>query len=198
MHYAHVSPILRPYPSYPVFPQLLTSPSVAGSETTSIALRMGLLCLLTTPEAYRKTQAEVDTFYTNNPANSASVISYADAKTLPYIQAVIREVLRLWPPSAGLFSKQVPEGGDTVHGYYLPPGTEIGQSLLGIGKQKRIFGADVDIFRPERWLEAEPEAFEEMQAAVDLVFSAGKYVCLGKHIAWMELLKFFVEVCCSP
>jgi len=68
--------------------------------------------------------------------------------------------------------------------------------MAGVGRYPGIFGSvDAHIFRPERWLEATPEAFEEMQAAVDLVFSAGKYVCLGKQIAWMELLKFFVEVC---
>ncbi|KAK0644013.1 cytochrome P450 [Cercophora newfieldiana] len=167
---------------------------VAGSETTSVALRMSVLGLLTTPEAYRKAQAEADAFYATRAADSDSVISYADAKTLPYVQAVIREAFRLWPPSAGLFTKQVPDEGDTIHGYYLPRGTEVGQSAVGIGRQPRIWGADAGIFRPERWLEADPEAFEEMAAAVDLVFSAGKYVCLGKHIAWMEMLKWLVEV----
>ncbi|KAH6855585.1 cytochrome P450 [Chaetomium sp. MPI-CAGE-AT-0009] len=168
---------------------------VAGSETTSVALRMTLLCLLTTPEAYRKVQMEIDAFYAGKSTNAGSVISYVDAKTLPYVQAVIREALRLWPPSAGLFSKQVPDGGDTIHGFFLPTGTEVGQSAMAVGRHPRLWGTtDAHIFRPERWLEASPEAFDEMQAAVELVFSSGKYVCLGKHIAWMELLKFFVEV----
>lgn len=156
-----------------------------------------MLCLLTTPSAYRKVQAEIDAYYATKQQGSENIISFTDAKQhLPYLQAVIREAFRLWPPSAGLFSKQVPEGGDTIHGYYLPTGTEVGQSMAGVGRYPGIFGSvDAHIFRPERWLEATPEAFEEMQAAVDLVFSAGKYVCLGKQIAWMELLKFFVEVC---
>ncbi|KAK0631284.1 cytochrome P450 [Immersiella caudata] len=171
---------------------------VAGTETTSIALRLALLALLTTPSTYRKAQDEVDAFYSGKPApfnpDTDPIVSYADAKTLPYIQAVIREAFRIWPPSAGLFSKQVPDEGDTIHGYYLPKGTEVGQSMVGIGRQPRIWGDDAEIFRPERWLEADAEAFEEMQAAVDLVFSGGKYVCLGKHVGWMELLKWFVEV----
>ena len=66
--------------------------------------------------------------------------------------------------------------------------------MMGVGRQERIFGADAEIFRPERWMEADAERFEEMQAAVDLVFSTGKYVCLGKQVAWMELVKWFVEV----
>ncbi|KAK1828873.1 cytochrome P450 [Podospora conica] len=171
---------------------------VAGSETTSVALRMALLTLLTTPSSYRKVQSEIDAFFSSPPSSSSSapsIISFSDAKrNLPYTQAVIREALRLWPPSAGLFSKQVPEQGDTLHGYYLPAGTEVGQSMMGVGRQERIFGGDADIFRPERWIEADAERFDEMQAAVDLVFSTGKYVCLGKQVAWMELVKWFAEM----
>ncbi|KAK4153255.1 putative cytochrome P450 E-class, group I [Chaetomidium leptoderma] len=164
---------------------------VAGSETTSVALRMALCALLTTPSAYRKVQDEVDAFYAEH---TGDVISYADAKTLTYLQAVLRESMRLWPPSSGLFSKQVPNGGDTVHGYYLPPGTEIAQSMTGIGRTRELFGADSDIFRPERWLEASPQQFEEMASTVDLVFSTAKYICLGKHIALMELAKLLAEI----
>lgn len=180
----------------PLYTPANKPPSVAGSETTSIALRMALLSLLTTPSSYRKVQSEIDAFFASQSApSSSSIISFSAAKThLPYTQAVIREALRLWPPSAGLFSKQVPEQGDTLHGYYLPKGTEVGQSMMGVGRQERIFGSDAEIFRPERWTEADVEKFEEMQAAVDLVFSAGKYVCLGKQVAWMELVKWFAEV----
>jgi len=175
----------------------LTNPkrSVAGSETTSVALRLTLCALLTTPSAYRKVQDEVDAFYAEN---TGDVITYAQVKTLTYLQAVIRETMRLWPPSSGLFSKQVPNSGDTVHGYYLPPGTEIAQSMTGIGRTCELFGADSDIFRPERWLEASPQQFEEMASTVDLVFSTAKYNCLGKHIALMELGKILVEVCRLP
>lgn len=46
--------------------------SVAGSETTSVTLRMSLLCLLTTPAAYRKTQAEIDAIYAKRASSSDS------------------------------------------------------------------------------------------------------------------------------
>lgn len=102
----------------------------------------------------------------------------------------------LHPPP--LFTKQVPDDrGDMVHGYYLPPGTEVDQSVMGVGRDPTIFGntEDANIFRPERWLEADPERFKQMASAVDLVFSTGKYVCQGKPVALMELAKLFVEVC---
>ena len=158
---------------------------------------MTLLSLLTAPETYRKLQAEIDAAYpekASGDTENAEVISYSDAKTLPYLQAALREGMRLWPPPAGLFSKEVPKAGDTVHGYYLPPGTEIGQSMYGIGRLPSLWGSDAEIFRPERWLEASPEKLQEMQTASDLVFSAGKYLCLGKPVAIMEMSKLFVEV----
>ena len=174
--------------------------SVAGAETTSVSIRLILLSLLTTPEAYRKLQAEIDAYYAERAAHGAdpnSVISYAHSKSLLYLQGAIREGMRLWPPSAGLFSRDVPKAGDTIHGYYLPPGTEIGQSMYGIGRRRDLWGEDADVFRPERWLEANPEKLREMHAACDLNFSSGKYVCLGRSIALMEISKFFVEVCCQ-
>ncbi|KAK4182202.1 cytochrome P450 [Podospora australis] len=169
--------------------------AVAGSETTSAALRVTLLALLTTPEAYRKLQAEVDAFFANSSKSPNDVISYADVKELKYLQAVIRESLRVWPNASGIsFTKQVPDTGDTIYGYRLPKGTEISGCLMAMTRNKSLFGADADIFRPERWLEADPTRAEEMWATVELNFSAGKYVCLGKQLALMELGKWFPEI----
>ncbi|KAK4171117.1 cytochrome P450 [Triangularia setosa] len=167
---------------------------VAGSETTSVVLRMALLALLTTPEAYLKLQEEVDAFCRGRDSDSG-VIGYTDAKRLKYLWAVIHESMRMWPNGAGLsFSKQVPDTGDTIHGHYLPKGTEVAQCMLGITRDRALFGPDVDIWRPERWLEVAPERAEEMWAAVELGFSTGKYICLGKQVALMELGKWFTEI----
>jgi cytochrome P450 len=45
---------------------------------------------------------------------------------MPYLQAVIKEGLRIFPPVAGLMSKEVPPGGDAFNGLYIPEGTKIG------------------------------------------------------------------------
>ena len=171
---------------------------------------MCLCGLLTNPQAYRKVQAEIDAFFDSHPEyhNSHDIVAYNDAKdpaNFPYLLSCIRETFRLWPPTSSLFSKQVPDDtGDTIAGFYLPPGTEVGQCMLAIGKNPRIWGddvADVAAWRPERWSLEEAgsqEKLEEMANAVDLVFSSGKYVCLGKHVAWMELYKWFIEVSLAP
>jgi cytochrome P450 len=168
---------------------------VAGSDTSAGTLRAVLLGILTNPPAYLALQREIDSAIASNSISSP--ISDAEAKTLPYLQATIREALRIMPPASGAFFKQVPKGGDTIAGYFVPEGTQIGSSPLGIHRSRRIFGQDADLFRPERWIEAEGEQYAEMERTVDLVFHYGRFQCLGKGIALMEFNKVVVEVRCG-
>ena len=61
-------------------------------------------------------------------------------------------------------------------------------------RDKKAWGLDAEIFRPERWLEESPEKLKEMEATLELVFGYGRYQCLGRNLALMELNKIFVEV----
>lgn len=56
----------------------------------------------------------------------SSPIQDVEARTLPYLQACIKEGLRLFPPVTGLMPKVVPPEGDTFNGVFIPGGTEIG------------------------------------------------------------------------
>lgn len=91
--------------------------------------------------------------------------------------------------------KQVPAGGDTINGIYLPEGTGIGWSAFGLMRNEKVWGEDARMFRPERWLEGSPEEIQKKDLNLELVFGYGKYQCLGKNVARMELNKIFVEVC---
>jgi cytochrome P450 len=149
--------------------------------------------LLTNPIAYSKLRKEVADGIANGKISSP--IKDSEARQLPYLQAVIKEAMRLMPPASGAFFKTVPPEGDTIDGKFIPGGTQIGSSPLGIHCSKKIFGPDADLFRPERWIEASPERFAHMTSTVDLIFHYGKYQCLGKSVALMEFNKIFVEVC---
>lgn len=155
---------------------------------------MILLSLLSNPSAFAALRAEIDA------GIAAGMLSFpvkdSEAKAMPYLQAVIREGLRLYPPSTGVVSKEVPQGGDTIHGYKLPAGTQLGENVCSIGRTREVFGPDAHLFRPERWIEAgnDNEKFRMMIATTDLVFGFGKFYCMGRNIALMELNKIFVEV----
>lgn len=106
--------------------------------------------------------------------------------------------MRVRPTATGTFSREVPPEGDTIHGHFLPGGTTISPNLSSLMRSKTIFGEDVDIFRPERFLEVDQEQREEMQRTVEHIFGYGRWMCAGKAIAWIELNKTLFEVCLTP
>ncbi|KAK3319973.1 pisatin demethylase [Cercophora scortea] len=166
---------------------------IAGSDTTATAISATMLHIITSPRVWTRLRAELDA--AGIPARPRdSVITDAEARTLPYLQAVIKEGLRIHPPVVGLNPRVVPAGGDTFKGIHLPAGTEIGWASWGITRRADLWGADAGEFRPERWLDAGPERVKEMEGLVELVFAHGKWQCLGRNVAMMELNKVFVEV----
>lgn len=62
-------------------------------------------------------------------------------------------------------------------------------------RSEALFGAEPDMFRPERFLEVDGAARAEMQRSAELNFGYGRWMCAGKPIALMELNKVFFEVC---
>ena len=130
----------------------------------------------------------------NEHRPSQPIITDAEARAMPYLQAVIKEGLRIHPPVVGLMSKEVPAGGDTFKGQYLPGGTKIGYCAWGIFRRTDVWGEDANEFRPERWLDSSKDQLRLMEGTLELVFGYGRWQCLGKNIALMELNKVFVEV----
>lgn len=107
-------------------------------------------------------------------------------------QAVLHEGLRLTTPAVSGFPKRVPPEGDTICGRFVPGGTDIFLNIWLMLRNKEVFGQDAEVFRPERFLEC-----DKLLKTVDLVFGHGRWTCLGKTIAWIELHKVVVQVCGS-
>lgn len=53
---------------------------------------------------------------------------------------------------------------------------------------------DLEVFRPERFMDVSPEKRLEMERVVELGFGMGRYMCAGKTVAFLELNKLFVEL----
>jgi cytochrome P450 len=151
-----------------------------------------MLYIITSPWVYQHLLSEILLGISQNRISQP--IRDSEAKTLPYLQACIKEGLRMYPPGAGIIPKEVQKGGDTIAGVYIPEGTKVGYCAWGVYKNKETFGQDADMFRPERWLETSGEELARMNSTWDLIFSPGKWQCLGKSVALMELNKVFVEV----
>lgn len=162
--------------------------SLAGSDTTASATRAILLHVITNPPVLQRLLEEIKQSDVSDP------IKDAEAKKMPYLQAVIKEGLRIHPPVTGLMLKVVPPGGDTVLGKYLPAGTKLGYTAFGLFLDPKLWGQDSKVYRPERWLEGTPEEIKRKENDMDLVFGWGRSQCLGKTVAAIELNKIIVQV----
>ncbi|KAM0275917.1 hypothetical protein ACHAQH_007259 [Verticillium albo-atrum] len=165
---------------------------VAGTDSVAVALRMAMLYVLSTPRVYYRLLSEIETAAEKGDASSP--IKDAEAKKLPYLQAVIREGMRIFASQTPLLNKTVPPGGDVVAGFNLPAGTQVGMDGWGILRSKEHWGPDAGIFRPERWLEVDDARKAEMAATLEALFGYGRFKCLGRNVAFMQLSKALPEL----
>ena len=95
-------------------------------------------------------------------------------------------------------------------GKFLPEGTVVGCNAWTVHRDKNIYGADADDFRPERWMASEGSKDitneAKIQAKIEakrnqirrmenlsFAFGGGPRVCIGKNIAMLEIIKFIPE-----
>ncbi|PIA96035.1 Averantin hydroxylase [Cercospora beticola] len=172
---------------------------LAGSDTTATAVRSVLLNVVSCERVYRRLMKEIGEKMEG--VGEEEVIRDSTARGMKYLQACIKEGLRIAPPVSGLFSHEVPAGGDEVDGYFVPGGTRIGWSTYAMTRNPSLFGPDEHCFRPERWLlhedggDCESAAkLREMDQNNEVIFGYGRFKCLGQPVALMELNKIFVEL----
>lgn len=169
-------------------------PIIAGSDTTATAIKMTVSYITSDRTISAKLNREIQDALADGRLSSSRPATVAETAELPYLQAVIWEGLRVHPPFAGLIMKEVGPQGDTFHGKFIPAGTRIGHSTWAVTHEASVFGADVDCFRPERWLEADQTRRNSMRRQTELVFGSGRWGCPGRIIAFIELNKLLVEV----
>lgn len=140
---------------------LTTTNLIAGSDSTAIGLRAILYFLCRTPRSYARLQAEVDGAFDSGALTTP--VKYADGTKLPYLNAVVTEALRAHAATGFVLEREVPEGGVTIAGQYIPAGTIVGVNSWVMHANKSVYGEDAESFRPERWLdeEGEGETWEE-------------------------------------
>jgi cytochrome P450 len=155
----------------------------AGSETTAISLSSVFYNLVKHPKAYKKLMEELD-----DAARTGAIVEkeyrkvgWKESQTLPYLDAVIQESFRLHPAPGLILERIVPPQGMEILGEHIPGGTIVGCNAWVVHRRPEIFGEDVDVFRPERWLEAPPAQLKEMKATM-FQFGAGARTCIGKNI----------------
>ncbi|KAH7039871.1 cytochrome P450 [Microdochium trichocladiopsis] len=154
---------------------------VAGHETTSGLLSFAFHELLSSPEAYRKARDEVDRVVGSGP------ITVEHMSQLPYLEAVLRETLRLSAPIA-LYTVEAQDDTE-INGwdgkYSIPKGQPVSLLLTKVHRDKRVYGDDSLEFKPERMLE---DKFNKLPSGAWKPFGNGSRGCIGRGFAWQECL----------
>ncbi|KAJ5549251.1 cytochrome P450 [Penicillium frequentans] len=120
---------------------------VAGTDTTAAALAVTLHHLLQQPDIYRKLQDEVRTVIPT--LDSRPTVPELDA--LPFLNACVKEGLRISCPSRTRLPRTVPANGWSFRGYHLPAGTEVSATPLYALHDEVMF-PNPTTYNPERWL----------------------------------------------
>ncbi|KAJ3577662.1 hypothetical protein NPX13_g2907 [Xylaria arbuscula] len=163
---------------------LMSTISGAG-DTTATTIVATLYYLIRNPDIAKRLEAELE--------GLCEIPSYAEVSKLPYLNAVIKESMRGFSSATWPIERLVPRGGVTIAGMFFPEGTSIGCLPSVIHQNEKIYGEDTQVFRPERWLTPNREELRLMEAT-HMGFSRGRRVCLGQHIAMMQMKKVIAAV----
>ena len=139
----------------------MTSNVTAGSDTTAILMRTIVYSLLSYPDTLQRL---IDELASLSPSDQP--VTWKESRSLPYLDAVIKEAGRLHPPFGLPLERVVPAEGATICGQYFKGGTVVGMSAWVVHRDKDVFGKDAAEWRPERWLECNPEQKRRMEAGL--------------------------------
>ncbi|KAI4765092.1 hypothetical protein E4T51_01926 [Aureobasidium sp. EXF-12344] len=159
----------------------------AGAETTAYTSAICMYLILRDRRVHDKLKEELESIGSKTEADW-ELPKMSVLRKLSYLEACIKESARL-KPSNNIMAERVVNSDDTIiAGVPIPRDTIVAMNTAGLNTDKNIWGPDVEVFRPERWLEATEEQKVLMHRA-NLTFSAGKRMCLGMNVAWLEMKK---------
>jgi cytochrome P450 len=145
---------------------------IAGHETTSLALTYALSLLADHPEKRDRLHAELDDV-DGDP-------SAGDLPELDYLDDVVTEALRLYPPAYTMFRE--PTEPVEIGGYTVEPGENLSLPQYLVHRDERWYD-DPLAFRPERWTD---EFEEDLPDYAYFPFGGGPRHCIGMRFATME------------
>lgn len=159
---------------------------VAGSDTTAITLSAILYYLLKNPETFATLREEVDGL--RGQGKTSQFITFKESQEMPYLQAVMKEALRMHPATGLPLERVVPAGGAEIGDKFFPEGTIVGMNSWVAHRDTSVFGPDANEFRPERWLSSDKEKLSVMERSW-MPFGLGSRTCIGRHISLLETSK---------
>ncbi|KAF3446245.1 hypothetical protein FNV43_RR11424 [Rhamnella rubrinervis] len=184
---------------------------LGGTDTTAVTLTWALSLLLNNRQVLKKAQSELD----QHIGRERQLVKESDVKKLVYLQAIVKETLRLYPPAPLAVPHESTEDC-TVGGYHIPAGTRVFVNLAKIQRDPRVW-TNPSQFEPERFLAngSSCKDFDVRGQNFELIpFGSGRRVCpavsfalQAMHLVLANLLHAFeittpsdehVDLCETP
>ncbi|KAK7285330.1 hypothetical protein RJT34_20098 [Clitoria ternatea] len=147
---------------------------VAGTDTTSYTLEWAMAELLHNPSTLSKAQKELE-----ETIGVGNLIEESDLAKLPYLQAVIKETLRLHPPAPFLLPRKAKVDVE-LNGYTIPKGAQLFINEWAIGRDPNSW-ENPNVFSPERFLGSTLDI--KGQSFQLTPFGSGRRICPGMPLA---------------
>jgi sterol 14-demethylase len=157
----------------------------AGHHTTSTTASWAIIELLRNPDVYARVTEEIDAL----ARRGGGEVTYHDLREVPWLEATIKETLRLHPPLILLLRKAMVDL--EVGGYRVDAGKLVGVSPAVSNCLPEAFG-NPEEFRPERYVE--PDAADLDNPWNWIPFGAGRHRCVGAAFAMMQLKAVFCRL----
>ncbi|XP_047332822.1 cytochrome P450 81Q32-like [Impatiens glandulifera] len=141
---------------------------ITGTQSSSITIEWAMAALLNHPEKLEKARIEIDSC-----VGPSRLVDETDIYKLPYLQAIISETLRLFPP-APLLVPHMSSDDCQVAGFDVPRGTMLIVNAWAIHRDPSIWD-DPNAFKPERFMSGETKG----EAYKMLPFGMGRRACPG-------------------
>lgn len=152
---------------------------LAGRDTTASTLSYAVWYLGMHKECFASLRTAV----------SDLALTYEDLKACKPLQNVINEVLRLHPIVPMNFRTAIRDTKLPVGNIFIPKGTNVFYNPYALQRDPKIWGEDAAEFRPDRWDEHRPKAWEYIP------FNGGPRICLGQQFALTELSLVLTRIC---
>ncbi|KAF9463397.1 cytochrome P450 [Collybia nuda] len=149
-----------------------------GSGTTASSMSVFILAMVLYPDVMRKAQAEID-----EVVGRDRLPNFGDYNKLPYIHAMVKEVLR-WRPVVPCAAEN-----DWYEGYYIPKGALVISNIWAMNRDPDLY-PDYDEFRPDRFLDVSGKVNKKFSDAVSMghvTYGFGRRICAGMNLANQSL-----------
>uniref|UniRef100_A0A0W0G923 Putative cytochrome P450 n=1 Tax=Moniliophthora roreri TaxID=221103 RepID=A0A0W0G923_MONRR len=153
---------------------------VGGTDTTVTAMHSFFLAMVCNPDVQVKAQCELDAV-----VGSDRLPDYEDLDSLPYVRAVVHEVLR-WQPVTPLGPLRCTTNYDVYRGYYIPKGCTVVANVWAFLHDESTYGPYPETFNPDRWLTERGDLNPDIPEPL-AQFGYGRRKCPGEHIAMTML-----------